>query len=33
MYMVNFQELHLEVDFPDVIIFSSNWQIKIIEGY
>ena len=31
--MVNFKELHLEVDFPGVIIFSSNWQIKIIEGH
>ena len=33
MYIFNFQELLLEVDFPYMIFFSFIWKKKIIEDY
>ena len=33
LYIFNFQEILFEVDCPDILFFSFNWQIKIIEDY
>ena len=33
LHIFNFQDLPLEVDFPDMIFFSFIWKIKIIEHY